>query len=152
MTLRRTSLSKRLRSRKGFTLLELLTVLSIISILVTISVPIYRDVREDAERKVMEYNTRVVSTVLLQYLSEERESRGLSRSTVRGLMSSAIGDEDNPLYGRIDGTNLDETWFTYININYRSQEYGGFGIECGDYIAEYRLGEGIEVTNIRDEE
>jgi len=127
-------------------------VVAIISILVMISVPIYRNVQKDAEKKVMEYNARVISTVLLQYLMEEREDAGLSRATVRGLMSSAIGDPENPLYGRIDGTNLDETWFTYINVNYTNQEYGGFGIEWGDYTAEYQLGQEIEVTDIRDGE
>lgn len=152
MTQRRTSLSKRLGDRKGFTLLELLTVVAIISILVTISVPIYRDVKKDAEMKVMEYNTRVISTVLQQYLNEEREDSGLSRSTVRGLMSSAIGDQENPLYGRIDGTNLDETWFTYINVNYGSQEYAGFGIEWEDYEAEYHLGQGVEISVIDEDE
>lgn len=104
---RKTSLSNRLRNRKGFTLLELLTVVAIISVLVTISVPIYHDVKRDAERKVLEYNTRVISNVLQQYMNEERELRGLSRSTVRDLMEFTLGDENNPLYGKIDGTNLE---------------------------------------------
>ncbi len=152
MTHKRTSLSERLGNRNGFTLLELLTVVAIISILVMISVPIYRNVQKDAEMKVMEYNTRVVATVLQQYLNEKRDDGELSRSTVRELMSSAIGDPENPLYGRIDGTNLDETWFTYINVNYRDQKYYGFGIEWGNYTAEYRLGEGIKMTDTRDGE
>lgn len=151
MIRKRTSLSKRLRDQKGYTLLELLAVMAVLSVLVTISVPIYRNVRKDAEMKVMEYNARVISTVLQQYLNEERESAGLTRNTVRDLMGSAIGDPDHPLYGRIDGTNLDETWFTYININYQDQRYGGFGIEWENYTAEYRLGEGIEVFDSREQ-
>lgn len=151
MTRRKTSLNKRLRETKGYTLLELLAVLAILSVLVTISVPVYRNVRKDAEMKVMEYNARVISTVLQQYLNEQREYEELNRSTVRDLMASAIGDPDHPLYGRIDGTNLDETWFTYININYQEQKYDGFGIEWNNYTAEYRLGEGIEVTDLRDD-
>ena len=49
------------RKRAGFTLLELLAVVAIISILVMISVPVYHNVQEDAEKKVLEYNTRVLA-------------------------------------------------------------------------------------------
>ena len=43
------------RKRAGFTLLELLAVVAIISILVMISVPVYHNVQENAEKKVLEY-------------------------------------------------------------------------------------------------
>ena len=148
MMRKRTSLN----NRHGFTLLELLTVVAIISILVTISVPIYRNVQKDAEKTVMEYNTKVISCVLRQYLDEQREEGNLSRSTVRGLLSAPIGDPENPLYGRIDGTNLKETWFTYVNVSYNSDGYGGFGIEWKHYTAEYSPGEGITVKDTSQSE
>ena len=93
----------------------------------------------------MEYNTKVISTVLNQYLTELRDEGDLNRSTVRELLAEPIGHPDSPLYGRIDGTNLDETWFTYINVNYRNQEFGGFGLEWDDYTAEYTPGQPIVI-------
>lgn len=75
------------RKRAGFTLLELLAVVAIISILVMISVPVYHNVQENAEKKVLEYNTRVLADVLSQYLEEEREDGTVSRAVVREVMA-----------------------------------------------------------------
>ena len=126
------------RKRAGFTLLELLAVVAIISILVMISVPVYH--------KVLEYNTRVLADVLSQYLEEEREDGTVSRAVVREVMATAVGDPDNPLYGRIDGTSLDETWITYINVGNQSDDYGGFTLEWNGYEAEYTPGQPIKIT------
>lgn len=134
------------RKRAGFTLLELLAVVAIISILVMISVPVYHNVQENAEKKVLEYNTRVLADVLSQYLEEEREDGVISRSVVREVMATAVGDPDNPLYGRIDGTSLDETWITYINVGNQSDDYGGFTLEWNGYEAEYTPGQPIKIT------
>ena len=134
------------RKRAGFTLLELLAVVAIISILVMISVPVYLNVQENAEKKVLEYNTRVLADVLSQYLEEEREDGTVSRAVVREVMATAVGDPDNPLYGRIDGTSLDETWITYINVGNQSDDYGGFTLEWNGYEAEYTPGQPIKIT------
>ncbi len=134
------------RKRAGFTLLELLAVVAIISILVMISVPVYHNVQENAEKKVLEYNTRVLADVLSQYLEEEREDGTVSRAVVREVMATAVGDPDNPLYERIDGTSLDETWITYINVGNQSDDYGGFTLEWNGYEAEYTPGQPIKIT------
>ena len=126
------------RKRAGFTLLELLAVVAIISILVMISVPVYHNVQEDAEKKVLEYNTRVLADVLSRYLEEERENGIVSRAVLREIMATAVGDPDNPLSGRIDGTSLDETWITYINVGSQSENYGGFTLEWNGYEADGR--------------
>lgn len=135
------------RKRAGFTLLELLAVVAIISILVMISVPVYHNVQEDAEKKVLEYNTRVLADVLSRYLEEERENGIVNRAVVREIMATAVGDPDNPLSGRIDGTSLDETWITYINVGSQSENYGGFTLEWNGYEAEYTPGQAIKITN-----
>ena len=134
------------RKRAGFTLLELLAVVAIISILVMISVPVYHNVQENAEKKVLEYNTRVLADVMSQYLEEEREDGTVRRAVVREVMATAVGDPDNPLYGRIDGTSLDETWITYINVGNQSDDYGGFTLEWNGYEAEYTPGQPIKIT------
>lgn len=104
--------------------------------------------RKDAEKKVLEYNTRVLADVLSRYLEEERENGIVSRSVVREIMATAVGDPDNPLSGRIDGTSLDETWITYINVGSQSENYGGFTLEWNGYEAEYTPGQQIK-TRIR---
>ena len=122
------------RKRAGFTLLELLAVVAIISILVMISVPVYHNVQEDAEKKVLEYNTRVLADVLSRYLEEERENGIVSRAVLREIMATAVGD-------------LDETWITYINVGSQSENYGGFTLEWNGYEAEYTPGQAIKITN-----
>ena len=103
--------------------------------------------QEDAEKKVLEYNTRVLADVLSRYLEEERENGIVSRSVVREIMATAVGDPDNPLSGRIDGTSLDETWITYINVGSQSENYGGFTLEWNGYEAKYTPGQAIKITN-----
>lgn len=141
-----------LRKPQGFTLLELLTVVAILSILVMIAVPVYRNIQKDAEKKVLEYNVKIIASVLDQYLEEQREEGTLDRMAIRELTTEAIGDPKHPLYGRIDGSNLDETWIVYVNVNYKSQEYLGFQVEWKDYRAEYSTGKAIEIENISQSE
>lgn len=122
-----------------------MAVVAVISILIAISVPVYHHVRERTERQVLEYNTKILSRVLLIYLDEQREGGSVERQMVRGLMSAPIGDPENPLYGRIDGAELDETWFTYVNVSYQSEDYGKFRIEWKNYEAEYSPGKPIKI-------
>lgn len=148
MTGKRTSLNK----SGGFTLLELLTVIAIISILVMISVPVYRNVQKNAEKTVLEYNVKIIASVLDDYMEEQREEGTLNRTTIRELTTAAIGDPKHPLYGRIEGSNLDETWIVYVNVNYKNQDYEGFQVEWKNYRAEYCRGKAIEIENISQSE
>jgi len=148
MTRKRTSLS----NSKGFTLLELLTVVAIIAVLVTISVPVYRNVEKKAEKTVFEYNVKVIASVLDQYVAEQREEGKISRAMVRELTSTAVGDPDHPLYGQIDGSNLDETWISYVNMNYKNEDYEGFEVEWKNYRAKYVRGKAIEIETISQSE
>lgn len=148
MTGKRTSLSK----SGGFTLLELLTVIAIISILVMISVPVYRNVQKNAEKTVLEYNVKILASVLDEYMEEQREEGTLNRTTVRELTTVAVGDPNHPLYGRIDGSNLDETWIVYVNVSYKDQDYEGFQVEWKNYRAEYARGKAIQIEDISQSE
>lgn len=70
---------QRMRSKKGFTLAELLIVVAIIAILVAIAVPLFIGAIDDAEHKVYEANKHAVRSAAVAYILENTE---LDLSTV----------------------------------------------------------------------
>jgi len=129
-----------------------LTVVGIISILVAISIPTYRNIQKNAEEKVLIYNVKILSSVIEEYLEEQRLAGNLRRTTIRRLMAAPVGDSQNPLSGRIEGSNLNETWIVYVNATYGSDDYGGFEIEWKKYRAKCYPGKDIEIETIGQSE
>lgn len=64
------------RNRNGFTLVEILIVLVIIAILITIAVPLFRDVTDSARHSVWKYNgsyvVKVIALSIWEYKGEDR--------------------------------------------------------------------------------
>jgi type IV pilus assembly protein PilA len=52
---------------KGFTLVELMVVVLILSILVAIAIPVYRQSTTQANRRAVEANLRTIDSAIMQY-------------------------------------------------------------------------------------
>lgn len=67
-----------MRSRSGFALVELLTVLIVIAILVAIAVPLYNSTQQTARDRADEANVRILNSATLQWMlaDEANDPRG----------------------------------------------------------------------------
>lgn len=66
---------KALKSKKGFTLVELMIVVVIMAILVAVAVPVYSAVTKNAESKTCHTNCDIIEKAAIQYLMSTDEIR-----------------------------------------------------------------------------
>ncbi len=70
--------AKTRKSRKGFTLVELMVVVAIIGVLSAIAVPVYNDMTEKAGEAACEANRRIIdSAVMMWQLDQDPISAGV---------------------------------------------------------------------------
>lgn len=66
---------KALKSKEGFTLVELMIVVVIMAILVAVAVPIYSAVTKNAESKTCHSNCDIIEKAVIQYLMTTGQDR-----------------------------------------------------------------------------
>ena len=92
---------KLLKSKKGFTLVELMIVVVIMAILVAVAVPVYSEVTANARKKTCIGNQREIISQINNYVMTAPEIVALadnSQATIR-INTNEAGD------GLLDGTN-----------------------------------------------
>lgn len=63
-----------MRSKKGFTLVELMVVVVILGILVAIAVPVYNSVTDTAEANACKANQRTIESAIMQWYADGSNS------------------------------------------------------------------------------
>ena len=79
---------KKLKDKKGFTLVELMIVVVIIGILTAISVPVYNNVQNNARKKAVEANLKTIDSAIMMYQADKNVATAptLDNNTTTGLV------------------------------------------------------------------
>mgnify|MGYP000845762449 CR=1 FL=1 len=84
-------------TRKGFTLIELIAVLGILSILMAVAVPSALGYIKSARRMAAYTDAQITADAVQQYLDEQREEGKLTIGDLHKLMNLDLGDPGNEL-------------------------------------------------------
>lgn len=84
-------------TRKGFTLIELIAVLGILSVLMAVAVPSALGYIKSARRMAAYTDAQITADAVQQYLDEQREEGKLTIGDLHKLMNLDLGDPENEL-------------------------------------------------------
>ena len=105
---------KRKRADRGFTLIEIVIVLTIISILVSVSVPIYQKVVLRTRESVLHSNLTAIRTVIDEYSYDKQKApQSLEDLVSAGYLRQVPED---PITGSKEWTIIMEDAVTSINM------------------------------------
>ena len=111
----------RRRSSPGFTLIELMIVISIIAILVSVAVPAYRESVVRARESVLRQNLFTLRSVISQYtLDKQKAPQGLDDLVSAGYLKQIPED---PMTTRNDTWTTDQESDTIMSLD--QQDQGG---------------------------
>ena len=89
--------------KKGFTMIELTVVLSLLALMVSIAVPFYMSTRNEAEESVDDINIRTIESIVETYHSENGEYPEELSVLVEDYLER---NPSNPFTGEVDGYEL----------------------------------------------
>lgn len=84
-------------TRKGFTLIELIAVLGILSVLMAVAVPSALGYIKSARRMAAYTDAQITADAVQQYLDEQREEGKFTIGDLHKLMNLDLGDPGNEL-------------------------------------------------------
>ncbi len=116
---------QKMKSKKGFTLAELLIVVAIIAILAAIAVPLFVGAMNDAQEEVGKGNCRAVKGLAVAYILGHADEMGLNNSSTAaaGWYAGAKVDANGDV-GTIQVVKADE--FSKLNSSYQISASGSF--------------------------
>jgi general secretion pathway protein G len=117
----------RRKHRRGFTLIELMIVISVILILVSVALPAYNQSIWRARESVLKQNLFALRSVISQYtLDKQKAPQSLEDLVSAGYFKQIPND---PMTGRSDTWTVEEETDTIMTVN--QQEPGIYDVHSG---------------------
>jgi general secretion pathway protein G len=119
--------SSRKKRNRGFTLIELMIVMSVILILVSVALPAYNQSIWRAKESVLKQNLFALRSVISQYTLDKQKAPQSLQDLVTGGYFKQIPND--PMTGRSDTWTVEEETDTILTVD--QQEPGIFDVHSG---------------------